>query len=65
MTAQNRRTAPPSRTALQVLVGGAAIMAPIVHSLSDAIEWFQGGFSSGQLWLSYIAFLVFSWLLLV
>jgi uncharacterized protein len=52
------------RTALQVVVGVAAITAPVLHGLSDAIEWVQGGFSPDQLWLSYLAFLVFSWLLL-
>jgi hypothetical protein len=53
-----------NRTALQIVVGVAATTAPILHTLSDAIEWWQGGFSTSQLWLSYIAFLVFSWLLL-
>jgi hypothetical protein len=28
------------------------------------MEWYQGGFSTSQLWLNYIAFLPMSWLLL-
>lgn len=64
MTSKSRLHARHGRTALQVVVGVAAIAAPVLHALSDAIEWFQGGFSTAQLWLSYLAFLVLSWLLL-
>ncbi|MEX1317276.1 MAG: hypothetical protein AB1Z22_09150 [Synechococcaceae cyanobacterium] len=64
MKSRSRLHARRSVTALQVVVGVAAITAPILHALSDAIEWIQGGFSTGQLWLTYIAFLIFSWLLL-
>jgi hypothetical protein len=64
MTPRNSHTFRHRRTTFEVVVGVAAITAPIVHSLSDAIECLQGGFSGGQLWLSYVAFLVFSWLLL-
>lgn len=53
-----------SRTALHVVVGVAAIVAPAIHSLSDALEWYRGGFSAAQLWLTYIAFLPMPWLLL-
>jgi hypothetical protein len=49
---------------LRVLVGLSAVIAPFLHSLSDLIEWYQGGFSTGQLWLNYIAFLPMPWLLL-
>jgi hypothetical protein len=49
---------------LRVLVGLSAVIAPLLHSLSDLIEFSQGGFSTGQLWLNYIAFLPMSWLLL-
>lgn len=38
--------------------------APILHSVTDALEWYQGGFSQLQLWLNYIAFLPMPWLLL-
>lgn len=55
---------PPRRTALEWLVGLAALVAPVLHSLTDAIEWRQGGFSPAQLWLNYVAFLPMPWLLL-
>jgi hypothetical protein len=56
-------TATPSH-ALRVLVGSAAIAAPILHSLTDAMEWYRNGFSTAQLWLNYLAFLPMPWLLL-
>jgi len=49
---------------LRLLVGLSAVIAPFLHSLSDLLEWSQGGFSTGQLQLNYIAFLPMSWLLL-
>ena len=49
---------------LSVVVGVAAIVAPILHSVTDAMEWYQQGFSRPQLWLNYVAFLPMSWLLL-
>ncbi|MCT0205111.1 hypothetical protein KQ302_08390 [Synechococcus sp. CS-602] len=39
------------------LVGIAAIVFPILHSITDGMEWLQGGFSALQLWLNYLAFL--------
>ncbi len=42
---------------LQRLVGWGAILTPALHSLTDALEWLQGGFSPLQLWLNYAAFL--------
>lgn len=42
---------------LRRLVGWGAIVAPALHSLTDAMEWWQGGFSPLQLWLNYAAFL--------
>lgn len=39
------------------LVGWGAILAPALHTLTDAWEWAQGGFSDVQLWLNYAAFL--------
>jgi hypothetical protein len=54
----------PPPAALRVTVGTAAIVAPLVHTLTDAMEWWQGGFSAAQLWLNYGAFLVLPWLLL-
>jgi len=47
-----------------MVVGGAAIAAPILHSLTDVMEWYQKGFSNTQLWLNYAAFLPMPWLLL-
>lgn len=49
---------------LNILVGIVALVAPAVHSLTDLMEWQQGGFSTIQLWLNYIAFLPMPWLLL-
>jgi len=49
---------------LRVVVGVAAIAAPILHSVTDAMEWYQQGFSQPQLWLNYVAFLPMPWLLL-
>ena len=47
-----------------MVVGVAAIVAPILHSVTDAMEWYQQGFSPLQLWLNYVAFLPMPWLLL-
>lgn len=49
---------------LRLIVGAAAIAAPVLHCITDAVEWYQGGFSPAQLWLNYIAFLPMPWLLL-
>ncbi len=49
---------------LRLVVGTAAIVAPILHSITDAMEWYQHGFSTAQLWLNYVAFLPMPWLLL-
>jgi|SRR6185295_8659621 len=38
-------------------VAVATIVFPILHSVTDAMEWAQKGFSPVQLWLNYIAFL--------
>lgn len=56
---------PASRCdALRLVVGATAVAAPLLHCLTDAMEWYQGGFSSVQLWLNYVAFLPMPWLLL-
>lgn len=55
---------PNKSNAFRFVVGVAAIVAPILHCITDAMEWFQGGFSPAQLWLNYIAFLPMPWLLL-
>lgn len=39
------------------LVAWGALLAPAVHTLTDVLEWAQGGFSPAQLWLNYLAFL--------
>jgi hypothetical protein len=49
---------------LRLVVGATAIAAPVLHSVTDAMEWYQGGFSPAQLWLNYAAFLPMPWLLL-
>ena len=49
---------------LSLAVGIAALVAPALHSITDVLEWYCGGFSAGQLWLNYIAFLPMPWLLL-
>jgi hypothetical protein len=46
------------------VVGVAAIVAPALHSASDALEWYQGGFSQAQLAINFAAFLPMPWLLL-
>jgi hypothetical protein len=53
-----------AQPALAIVVGVAALVAPALHSLTDLLEWYQGGFSNRQLWLNYIAFLPMPWLLL-
>jgi len=52
------------RDVLRVAVGYAALIAPILHSATDVMEWIQHGFSTPQLWLNYVAFLPMAWLLL-
>jgi len=49
---------------LRLMVGVVAMVAPFLHSITDVMEWSQQGFSSGQLWLNYVAFVPMSWLLL-
>ena len=39
------------------LIAGGAMVAPALHSVTDIMEWVQGGFSTPQLWLNYLAFL--------
>lgn len=51
-------------TPLGLVVGVAAIVAPILHSVTDVMEWYQQGFSRPQLLLNYLAFLPMPWLLL-
>lgn len=51
-------------SALEVAVGVAALIAPALHSITDLAEWYQHGFSAGQLYLNYLAFLPMPWLLL-
>jgi hypothetical protein len=34
-----------------------AILAPALHTVTDAMEWINGGFTAPQLWLNYLAFL--------
>lgn len=50
--------------ALRLLVGIAAITAPVLHTATDVVELLQGGFSPLMLWANYIAFLPMPWLLL-
>jgi hypothetical protein len=53
-----------SRKSLHWVVGLIAIIAPLLHTITDLIEWYQRGFSEVQLWLNYAAFLPMPWLLL-
>ncbi len=46
------------------LVGITAIFAPGLHSVTDIMGWAQGGFSSFQLWLNYLAFVLMPFVLL-
>lgn len=52
------------RNSLRWAVGLTAVLAPLLHSLTDVMELLQHGFSPAQLWLNYIAFLPMAWLLL-
>lgn len=54
MTELSRATLSPTG---QRLVAAGAIIAPLLHSLTDVMEWTHGGFSPLQLWLNYLAFL--------
>jgi hypothetical protein len=38
------------------LIGWGAIAAPALHTVTDVMEWAQGGFSPPQLWINYAAF---------
>jgi len=51
------------RSALHVVVGVTAILAPALHTTTDVLEWTREGFSATQLWLTYLAFLPMPWLL--
>ena len=54
----------PFSNSLRLAVGITALVAPCIHSITDAMEWHQHGFSTSQLWLNYVAFVPMSWLLL-
>jgi hypothetical protein len=43
------------RLATRLTIDGA-VLAPTLHTLTDVMEWGQGGFSPVQLWLNYLAF---------
>ncbi|MEM0912936.1 MAG: hypothetical protein AAGJ37_18320 [Pseudomonadota bacterium] len=49
---------------LCTLTGASAIVAPAIHILTDLVEWFSGGFSSTQLWINYISFIVIPFLMI-
>lgn len=38
------------------LIAWGAMVAPALHTVTDAMEWAQGGFSAPQLWINYVAF---------
>lgn len=42
---------------LRKVLAYGAVLAPALHTVTDGIEWAQGGFSPVQLWLNYLAFL--------
>ena len=43
------------RSSAAVHVGWLALTFSALHSVSDLIEAIQGGFSTGQLWLTFVA----------
>jgi hypothetical protein len=47
---------PPVERTTRRIVAAGAILAPILHSGIDVMEWLHGGFSPVQLWLNYLAF---------
>ena len=64
VTAQIMKQGELPQNQFNVAVGIAALIAPALHSLTDVMEWSNGGFSTIQLWLNYLAFLPMPWLLL-
>src|SRR5262245_37188752 len=59
-----QQTDSPFSDRLALAVGITAIAAPALHSLTDALEWYRGGFSPLQLALNYAAFVPMPWLAL-
>ena len=49
--------------AFRVAVGLAALVAPALHSLTDVMEWYHGGFTDLQLWINVVAFVPMPFLL--
>jgi|AZIH01.1.fsa_nt_gi hypothetical protein len=49
---------------LQICVGVTAMIAPAIHSVTDVMEWWFGGFTERQLWINLVAFLPMPLLLL-
>ena len=49
---------------LQWVIAITAILAPILHLLSDVLEWTSGGFSQTQLLINYAGFLAIPFLML-
>jgi len=45
----------PEHDSIRVPVGAAALAFSVAYFVSDAIEAAQGGFSTGQLWLTLVA----------
>lgn len=41
----------------QLLIAFGAIVFPVLHTITDVMEWLHGGFSFPQLVLNYVAFL--------
>lgn len=61
LTLSTERDGPPK--VMRTVVAVAAIVAPVLHSISDALEW-HSGFTPLQLGINYAAFLPMPWLLL-
>jgi len=38
------------------LIASGALVAPALHTATDAMQWAQDGFSAPQLWINYVAF---------
>lgn len=51
------REKPKLKTTGEKLVGLAAIAGPLLHMVSDILEWYSNGFSSPQLYINLLGFL--------
>jgi hypothetical protein len=64
MNAVERSSVAQSGAVLPFVVGAVALLAPALHTISDVVEWHNGGFTAFQLGLNLVAFLPMPLLLL-